>query len=170
MGSQKASKDDVDPDRLTTVTWSIFTEDIESTYWTPQPDNTRLNPKSMTLLLSTVIMATVGTVSLLGNATLIFTIFRPRNRFSLWTPGSLLVANLALGDLLFAPLVLPAMIIRQWVLITDPVLCGGFLVTMFSVSTVSSMGYLIVTVERYIAICHPYKVRYKAICHPYKVP
>ena len=84
--------------------------------------------------------------------------FRPRNIAMLGTPGSLLVASLAIGDLLFGPVMVPSMMVRQWMQITSPIECGLSLFFILGFSTVTAIGYLSITIERYIAICHPFKV------------
>lgn len=98
----------------------------------------------------------VGAITVLGNSVVLTAIMRPRNRDRLRTASNILIAILAVTDLLVGIFFIPGTILAYYGLPKN--LHGCIMVFLLTncPMMLSVWGYLLITIERFVAIRLPY--------------
>ena len=106
-------------------------------------------------------------ITTLGNGLVVWTIINPANRDRLRTPTNLLIASLALTDFLTGLVGMPLVILEAYGLPHNFIGCLSMLGFGFILRIASMLGFLILTVERFVAIAFPFK--YESFMSPQSI-
>lgn len=110
-------------------------------------------------------MTTLTILSILitvTNSMVLCAVLRPKNKDRMATPTNLLVANLALTDVLVGVTSIPGMLLTMQTELQSIEICFVVQWLTFLPTKVSVLGYLSLSIERYLAVIHPF--RYLRIC------
>lgn len=109
--------------------------------------------------LSVVITAEtlVAVLIVFLNGLVAITIVKPNNRDKFRTPTNILVANMAIADVLRGLICLPSRSAHHVGWPHDFIGCLVLVALENALHKVACMGFVFVTLERYVAICHPFR-------------
>ena len=129
-----------------TTQWQVFFGDFSSA-WRQGLDS------------NAIAEAVLAVLVVLTNGLVVFTIIRPRNKDRLRTPLNLLIAHLAIVDLLVGAIAEPFTIYSIVDGLHSEPACIFYLVWALALSKASLIGFVLVSVERFIAIRFPLKYK-----------
>ena len=103
----------------------------------------------------TAAMVVVATVTVCGNALVVWTILRPRNKDRLRTIANGLLAHQSVLDTFIGGLGIPALLLRMHAHIANRLVCLGAMWTVFASTELAIWGYVLISLERFLLIVFP---------------
>jgi len=110
-------------------------------------------------LIGTLLVASIFIVGCVGNLMVVVVVWRCRN---MCTPTNCYLVSLAVADVILLMFATLPTLVEIYLVIDEyvfgPVGCSVMVFAQYLCVNVSSLSITALTVERYIAICHPLKV------------
>lgn len=142
---------------------SLFLFDNTTNASTPEEEDLEVNTDVYSRLIVTVIYVALFAVGSLGNSITLYTLFTKKTLQNLQSTVHYHLASLAVSDLLILVLSMPIELYNfiwfhhPWIF--GDAVCKGYYFLRDSCSYATALNITSLSVERYMAICHPFKAK-----------
>lgn len=142
---------------------SLFLVENGTTGPKPEEDDLEVNTDIYSKVVVTIIYLVLFVVGCLGNSITLYTLLTKKSLQNLQSTVHYHLASLAVSDLLILVLSMPIELYNfiwfhhPWVF--GDVVCRGYYFLRDSCSYATSLNIASLSVERYMAICHPFKAK-----------